>query len=84
MEGIVEAFDSMKKDLNQEKKAMTRMWSKREKQLEQVFQNTVRMYGHMQGIIGASLPEIKSLELKTADWEEESVELIEDRSTAHP
>jgi len=26
--------------------------------------NTARMYGDMQGIIGASLPEIKSLELK--------------------
>jgi hypothetical protein len=83
VEAIVDAFDSMKKELDQEKKAMTRMWSKREKQIEQVFNNTMKMYGDMQGIMGASLPEIKSLELKTADSEEDAVILIEDRSNAH-
>jgi len=66
VEAIVEAFSSMKKDLDQEKRAMNKIWSKREKQIERVVLNTSGMYGDMQGIIGASLPEIKSLELETS------------------
>ena len=63
VEGIVEAFKSMKEDLDQEKRAITRTWAKREKQIERVINNTAGMYGDIQGIIGASLPEIKILEL---------------------
>ena len=59
----MESFKSMKEDLDQEKRAMTKMWAKREKQIERIVNNTVGMYGDMQGIIGASLPQIKSLEL---------------------
>ncbi len=64
VEAIAEAFVSMKKDLDQEKRAMMRIWSKRDKQIERVINNTASMYGDMQGIIGASLPQLKSLELK--------------------
>jgi hypothetical protein len=64
VEAIVGAFASMKNDLDQEKRAMTKIWSKREKQIERVINNVSGMYGDMQGIIGASLPQIKSLELK--------------------
>lgn len=63
IEAIVESFKSMKEDLDQEKRAMIKMWAKREKQIERIVNNTVGMYGDMQGIIGASLPQIKSLEL---------------------
>ncbi|MDQ6630982.1 MAG: DUF2130 domain-containing protein, partial [Verrucomicrobiota bacterium] len=63
-EAILEIFVAMKTDLDSEKRAMTKIWAKREKQLEQVIQNTSLMYGNMQGIIGqAALPEIKILEL---------------------
>ncbi len=61
VEAIAEAFKAMKDDLEQEKRAMTRIWAKREKQIERVVMNTVRMYGDVQGI--AMLPDIKSLEL---------------------
>jgi hypothetical protein len=64
VEAIVGAFASMKSDLDQEKRAMNKIWSKREKQIERVINNISGMYGDMQGIIGASLPQIKSLELK--------------------
>jgi hypothetical protein len=63
IEGIVEAFSQMKIDLDSEKRAMTKIWSKREKQIERAITNSASMYGDMQGIIGASLPEIKTLEL---------------------
>lgn len=63
VEAIVEAFTAMKADLEKEKQAMLGIWAKREKQIERVVSNTIRMYGDMQGIIGAALPQINSLEL---------------------
>ena len=67
IEGIVEAFSAMKSDLDTEKRAMTKIWSKREKQIERALTNSASMYGDMQGIIGAGLPEISSLELGGGD-----------------
>lgn len=67
VEAIVKAFLTMRNDLETEKAAMNRIWAKREKQIERVITNITRMYGDMQGIIGASLPEIKSLEFKNLD-----------------
>jgi len=69
VEAIVEAFVTMKDDLDQEKRAMTKIWAKRGKQIERVIANTAGMYGDMQGIIGASLPEIKSLEMSPSPLE---------------
>lgn len=64
IEAIVEAFVTMKADLDTEKRAMAKQWAKREKQLEQVVTTTALMYGDLQGIIGqAALPGIKVLEL---------------------
>lgn len=65
VDGIVEAFMSLKDDLNSERRSMMRIWAKRDKQIERVLANTVSMYGDMQGII-SSLPKIKSLELKSS------------------
>lgn len=63
VEPIVESFVSMKDDLDTEKRAMEKAWSKREKQIQRVIQSTAGMYGDLQGIIGASLPEIKTFQL---------------------
>jgi hypothetical protein len=63
VEAVASAFGSMKNDLDQEKRAFSKIWAKREKQIERVINNISGMYGDMQGIIGASLPQIKSLEL---------------------
>ncbi len=64
IEAIVEAFVSMRAELDQEKRAMEKIWAKREKQIEKVVKNTSRMYGSLQGIVGSTLPELKALELK--------------------
>jgi hypothetical protein len=66
VEAIVESFKSMKEDLETEKRSMERQWAKREKQIEGVIKNTAGMYGDLQGIIGASLPSVKILELPGA------------------
>jgi hypothetical protein len=60
---IVEAFTTMRDDLEQEKRAITKAWAKREKQIERVLANAVGLHGDLTGIIGKSLPTIEKLEL---------------------
>ncbi|MCX7737311.1 MAG: DUF2130 domain-containing protein [Candidatus Kapabacteria bacterium] len=63
IQSIVEAFVSMKSELEKEKAAMAKIWSKRERQIEIVRDNTIKIYGSLQAIIGKQLPEINYLEL---------------------
>jgi hypothetical protein len=61
--GVVEAFMTMRQELETEKRALTTCWKKREKQLERVLLSTSGLYGDLHGIIGSTLPEIKSMSL---------------------
>ena len=63
VEAIVEAFSSMREELDDERMVITRQWAKREKQIDRVMASTVGMYGDLQGIAGKSVLEIGSLEL---------------------
>ena len=67
VEAIVESFIAMKEDLEAERRAMQKIWAKREKQIERVISNTAGMHGDLQEIAGASLPAIKTLKLPTND-----------------
>ncbi|MGH7828159.1 MAG: DUF2130 domain-containing protein [Candidatus Binatia bacterium] len=64
IQAIVEAFSSMRDDLDREKKAITKQWAKREEQIDHVMQATVGMYGDLQGIAGKTLQEIEGLEFQ--------------------
>jgi hypothetical protein len=64
IQAIVEAFSSMRDDLEREKKAITKQRSKREEQIDRVMQATVGMYGDLQGIAGKTLQEIEGLEFQ--------------------
>jgi hypothetical protein len=64
VQAIVEAFGSMKEDLDKERKVILKQWAKREEQIERVMQSTVGMYGDLQGIAGKTIQEIEGLELK--------------------
>ncbi|MGH7846881.1 MAG: DUF2130 domain-containing protein [Candidatus Binatia bacterium] len=64
IQAIVEAFSSMREDLDREKKALTKQWAKREEQIDRVMQATVGMYGDLQGIAGRTLQEIEGLEFQ--------------------
>ena len=64
VQAIVEAFSTMQEDLEREKRAITKQWSKREEQLKHVMEATVGMYGDLQGIAGRTLQEIEGLEIK--------------------
>jgi hypothetical protein len=64
VDAIREAFESMREDLETEKKVITKQWAKRAKQIEMVVDNTVGLYGDLQGIAGSAMPEIEGLEMK--------------------
>lgn len=63
VEAIVETFQSMRIDLEKEKEAMRRLWVKRDKEISRITENTIGMYGEMQGLIGSSLPTLPALDL---------------------
>jgi hypothetical protein len=67
VEAIVESFTTMKVDLEAERRAMLKIWAKREKQIERVISNAAGMHGDLQEIAGSSLPAIKMLELPNDD-----------------
>ncbi|MCX7908553.1 MAG: DUF2130 domain-containing protein [Ignavibacteria bacterium] len=60
---IVEAFVSMKNDLDKEKAAMEKHWKKREEELNKVLKNTAKIYGEIEALVGNQLPEIEYLKL---------------------
>jgi hypothetical protein len=62
VEAIVEKFSDMQADLDRERKSMTRLWAKREAQIQGVIESTVGMYGDLQGIAGQAFQEIEGLE----------------------
>ena len=70
IEAIVEAFSTMQADLEREKKVITKQWAKRDEQINRVMKSTVGMYGDLQGIVGKTLQEIESLELRLLEADE--------------
>ncbi len=73
VEAIVEAFSTMREDLEKEKRMYTQLWAKREKQIERVISNTVGMHGELQGLMGASLPQISGLMIEETSIEVDDV-----------
>lgn len=60
---ILEAFEAMQKQVNNERNAFEKQWAAREKMLRQVIKNTSGLHGDLKGLIGASLPDIEALQL---------------------
>ena len=67
IEAIVEAFATMKEDLDKEKRAITKQWTKREVQIDRVMVATVGMHGDLQGIAGTSVQEVEGLDMKALE-----------------
>ncbi len=67
VQAIVEKFSDMQSDLERERRAMTRLWAKREGQIRGVIESTAGMYGDLQGIAGKSLHEVEGLKLKALE-----------------
>lgn len=62
VEGIVEGFNTLKSDLEKEKRATLSQWKKREKQIDKIILNTTNMYGSIRGIAGSSIQSVAALE----------------------
>lgn len=63
IEAIVESYKTMKSDLDSEKRAMEKVWAKREKQIGLVTSNLAGMYGEIEAIAANELPVIANLEI---------------------
>jgi hypothetical protein len=63
VEAIVEKVSDMQEDLDRERKVTTRLWAKREAQIQGVIEATVGMYGDLQGIAGKAIQQIDGLEV---------------------
>jgi hypothetical protein len=63
IQDIVEAFSEMDDEIEKEKRAMTRIWAKREKLVDRVKNGTVTMYGELEGIMGSALPSLPALDM---------------------
>ncbi len=61
---IIEGFEQLRAELENEKRAMARIWKSREKQMEKVFEGTINMYGSIKGIMGNAIGQVKALELE--------------------
>lgn len=62
MQAIVETFNSMKSDLDKEKRLTITRWAKREKDLERAITAIAVTHGDLQGLTGSSMQPIPALE----------------------
>jgi hypothetical protein len=82
IESIVMAFSSMQADLAVEQRAMQKIWRKRTQEIERVIENTAGLYGDLQGIVGAGLPNIQALDLPDEPEPEPNVVQVQISETA--
>lgn len=61
IEAHFESVKALKEDLDSEKRAMERIWKKREVQIGRLDKSMSQMFGEIQGIAGTALPTVKGL-----------------------
>jgi hypothetical protein len=73
IQAMVTAYKQMKEDLESEKRSMSRIWSKREKQISTILDNITGMYGSIEGLVSnqKALPTIDTLSLESIVKDEE-------------
>lgn len=70
VQAVIDAFTSMREDLDKERRSITRQWNKREKQLGVVIDNMSGMFGDVQGLSGGAITAIPGLELDEIDLDD--------------
>ncbi|MDI3323398.1 DUF2130 domain-containing protein [Pontibacterium granulatum] len=58
---VVEGYEEMHSDLDKEKRAMQRLWKKREGQIGRISNQMISLCGELQGISASSLPHLDSI-----------------------
>lgn len=69
IDSVVTTFNGMRTDLDAEKRAIQKIWAKREKEIDRVISSVSWLYGDLQGISWWAIATIQSLELPT--WVED-------------
>lgn len=67
VEALVDAFKQMQDDLISERRAISRIWTKRQTQIELMQSSTISIHGKLHAIIGNALSEIPVLQLPEAE-----------------
>lgn len=67
VEAIIESYTLLQDEIEKEKRAYVLKWARQEKALRAVIDNTIGMYGDLQGITNRALPAIKTLELDSGE-----------------
>jgi hypothetical protein len=62
IESIVENYGALQEEIEKEKRSAQLRWAKQEKSIRAVIDNTIGIYGDLQGITGGAMSEIKQLE----------------------
>jgi hypothetical protein len=61
MKAVVDGAAAMRRELDEEKRAFTRLWQRREKQIDRVADCMVAIIGDLQGIGNGALPQLDSI-----------------------
>lgn len=67
---MLESFETMRNDLDSEKRAIQRIWAKREAQIERVTSSMVTVVGELQAIAHDSLPQLDAIDQLVLPGEE--------------
>lgn len=71
VEGMIEVYIDMQRQIERERIAFEKSWKMRESQVKRLLTGVSGIYGSMQGIAGTALPPIRSLELSAGVENEE-------------
>lgn len=74
IENMLQAFTSMQKSLENEKRVTMKLWKQREKEIELMRKSSVNICGALKGIAGKDIEDIQALQL------EYMVEILEEES----
>lgn len=69
IEAIVENYSMLQEEMEKEKRSTQLRWTHQDKAIRAVIDNTIGMYGDLQGITNRALPTIKILELEAGTEE---------------
>jgi len=75
VEAIVEAFTNMQAEIEKEKRYFSNKWSRDEKNIRMVIDNTYGMHGDLKAIIGKMLPQIKGLDVIEFDTKDTQLQI---------
>jgi len=67
IEAHFESVKTLRVDLDSEKRAMERIWKKREVEIQRLDRSMSQMFGEIQGVVGPQLEAPKNLEIEAGD-----------------